>query len=105
MNHPEAERIIAMYLAKLRPTEVISGGAVGVDQSAARLARAARIKVSEYLPAEPNWDRGYKPRNLLIALHCDGLLRISCKESKTYGSGWTRDRVKEMGKPTWEYVI
>jgi hypothetical protein len=84
---------------------VISGDAEGIDTMAAEAARARGIEVIEYLPAVPNWHDGYKPRNLLIAQDCDALVRIALKGSKTYGSGWTRDRAAEMGKPTKEYVV
>ena len=40
-----------------------------------------------------------------IAEDCDELVRIADSCSRTYGSGWTRDRASTLGKPTAEYVL
>jgi hypothetical protein len=53
------------------------------------------------------WDGpgGFKERNLRIAVACDELVRIVAHGTRTYGSGWTRDRAAAMGKPTKEIVL
>jgi hypothetical protein len=48
---------------------------------------------------------GFRERDERIAEDCDELVRIADSSSRTYGSGWTRDRARAMGKPTAEYVI
>lgn len=85
-------------------TEVVSGAAKGIDTMAIETAKYLEIPTKEFPPTAPNWD-AYKKRNLEVANYCDGLLRVVSHKSKTYGSGWTRDRAKEMSKPTWEVVI
>lgn len=101
----EAREAIEQVLDRYRPALVVSGGAKGIDSMAAAAAKRRGIPVKEYLPAVPSWEGGYKPRNLLIAQNCDALVRIVAVGSTTYGSGWTRDRARELGKPTEEIVI
>jgi hypothetical protein len=47
----------------------------------------------------------WRSRNQAIAHDCDRLIRIADPASGTYGSGWTRDRARELGKPTYGFVI
>ena len=100
-----AVRAIAEVLDRYKPDAVVSGGAVGIDSMAAQLARARGIPVTEHLPRVPRWGDGFKPRNLLIAHDCTHLVRIVAAGSKTYGSGWTRDRAKENGAAVEEIVL
>lgn len=98
---------ICEAIDRLQPKVVVSGGAMGVDKMAALIAwEVYECEVVEYLPASPRWaPHGYQERNLLIAGDCDHLLRVAAKNSKTYGSGWTRDRAKERGVPCEEVVL
>ena len=102
----EAERLIRSALSNLNPTKVVSGGAEGIDTLGVTIAKEMGIAVEEFLPQNPRWEpEGFKVRNLLIAENCTHLLRIVDKTSKTYGSGWTRDRAKEMGKDTLSFEL
>lgn len=83
---------------------VISGGAKGVDSLAEEVAKFLGFRFVVFKPMQESWSY-YKQRNWSMAYACDTLYRIKSKTSKTYGSGWTRDRAKEMGKPTEEIVI
>lgn len=103
-GNPDAAAIIEQVLDAYEPMLVISGAARGIDTMAVEAAKARGIDYKEYPAILPAWEY-YKARNLLIAQECDCLVRIVWKWSKTYGSGWTRDRVKEMGKSTAEYVV
>ncbi len=58
----------------------------------------------EHLPAGTTW-RHYRERNLRIAKDCDELVRIADPRSRTHGSGCTRDRACQLGRPTTEYTI
>lgn len=97
-------RVIHFALVHSGAELLISGGAEGVDTMAAEVATMLGIAVHEHLPEGRGW-RFYQPRNLKIAQECDHLVRLVAHDSKTYGSGWTRDRAKEMGKPTNETVF
>lgn len=93
------------YLDRPFLEAVISGGAIGIDSLAARLARGRGIEVIEFLPKQKRWaPNGFEERNLLIAQNCDELLRLAHHASTTYGSGWTADRTEEMGKPVHRYI-
>ena len=104
-GNKEAVRIIRKVLDRWNPELVISGGAVGIDTMAIDIDEELGLDTWVFLPKAKNWINGYRPRNLKIANACDALIRIVSSDSKTYGSGWTRDRASEMGKHTEEYVI
>ncbi|MBQ1047827.1 hypothetical protein KBX50_05060 [Micromonospora sp. C51] len=86
-----------------RPDAVVSGGAPGIDSLAARLAREHGIPVQEHLPRQRRWagEGGFEERNLLIARDCTRLMRIACRWSPTYGSGWTLEQARRLGADTW----
>lgn len=98
---------ICHYLDMLSPQTVVSGGALGVDTMAYYIAaRVYRMNTHIYFPENERWaPTGYKERNLRIAQDCDQLLRVVAKDSKTYGSGWTRDQARKLGVQCFEVVI
>jgi hypothetical protein len=97
--------LVSRLIDDYQPEAVISGGAPGVDTITADVARSKGMDPIEHLPKVNRWHDGFKPRNLLVAADCTHLVRIIASDSKTYGSGWTRDRAAEMGKPTREFVV
>ena len=107
-GHPEALRVIRKvldaYQAHHPVLVIVSGGARGIDRMAADEARRRGLEVIEHLPAGTTW-RDYRERNERIARDCDELVRIADSSSRTYGSGWTRDRARELGRPTTDYTI
>ena len=46
----------------------------------------------------------YRERDQAMADWCTKLVRIKSVRSKTYGSGWTRDRAAEQGKDVMEFI-
>lgn len=105
-----ADRIIRYYLDKCKPDEVVSGGAVGVDTLAINRADLLGYRVKEFLPEVKEWNdcdgkTGFKSRNETIGVYCDELLCITCAFSDTYGSGYTRDFTKSLGKVTYSHVL
>lgn len=110
LDGPWPGEVVWWTIDWLRPTLVVSGGAPGVDSLAARVARNFDVPVDERKPDVPVWfpmngKRGFSHRNLEIAERCSALVRIVWVGSKTYGSGWTRDRARELGKPVAEIVL
>lgn len=105
----EALKIIEELLDRYQPNMVVSGGARGIDTMAATAARRRGTPVQEFMPQVRSWKggggNGFEARNMLIAQHCDALVRIVAHDSKTYGSGWTRDYAKKIGKATEEFVV
>jgi hypothetical protein len=96
--------LIEEAIEKYHPFAIISGGADGVDSLAEWVAQRHELPCIVCKPAKQSW-LFFRPRNLLIAEICTRLVRIVRADSTTYGSGWTRDRAAEMGKPTEEHVV
>ena len=103
-GYEPAYRLIQTALESCPVRVVISGGAIGVDTIAEELAVMLGISTEIYLPRARNW-AAYKERNMKIAEACDKLWRVTCRETKTYGSGWTRDYATRLGKPTEETIV
>ena len=76
----------------------------GVDIWVREEAAWLGIPFREFPPTGWGWE-AYKVRNQQMADWCTALVRIKSIRSITYGSGWTRDRAKEQGKPTEEIII
>jgi hypothetical protein len=104
-GNQHALAIIENVLDRYKPDLVVSGEAKGIDSMAKAAALRRGIAYQGYPPAVKTWDRGFKPRNMLIAQHCTHLVRIASAKAKTYGSGWTRDYAAKIGKFTEEFVI
>lgn len=92
-------------ISRLRPAVVISGGAEGVDTVAEFIARAMGYSESSgtliiHRPAARRFHGvgGYRERDALIAADCTHLLRLSCRQATTYGSGWTADEAERLGR-------
>jgi hypothetical protein len=108
-GNERAAQIIEEVIDRFKPTIIISGGAVGIDSMAEAAAIRRGIEPLIFRPEVHRWDGGervgFKQRNLHIALMCDVLVRIVADDSRTYGSGWTRDRARGNGAVTEEYVV
>jgi predicted Rossmann-fold nucleotide-binding protein len=117
------------------PLVILSGGAEGIDQMAAAAARIrgaqvlssledlervdlqqSRLWLLELLPAcrlaggrQPGhrctFAECFAPRNMAIARACDKLVAVIGAGSTTYGSGWTRDRARDLGRPIQEVSV
>jgi hypothetical protein len=105
-GNEQVDRIINKMLDKYRPNLVISGEEpTGVDAAAKRLTRSRGFNYQGYPPRTKRWHDGFKSRNLAMAHACTHLIRIVSTHSTTYGSGWTRDRARDLGKFTEEFRV
>ena len=86
------------------PKLIVSGGAIGVDKMAEHHAQKRDIPFREHLPKTRDW-AGYKARNRKIVEDCDHLVRIFTKRAETYGSGWTADYARKLGKTVEEIEV
>lgn len=75
----------------------------GVDIWVHEVCDAMGIPFWPFPPKFRGW-AAYKERDQQMADWCTALVRIKSVRSKTYGSGWTRDRAREQGKLTEEHV-
>ena len=79
-------------------TEIVSGGARGIDSAAAEYARAHGIKLVEFLPDYAKYGRGAPlKRNHLIAGYADECLAFWDGTSR--GTEYTIRLFKEANKP------
>ena len=87
---------LSKYLPK-DTTEIISGGAKGVDSDAREYALAHDIKLTEFLPDYKRYGRGAAPlkRNLQIIEYSDIVLAFWDRTSK--GTKYVIDNCRKMG--------
>ena len=79
-------------------TEIVSGGAQGVDASARQWAEANGIPVTEFLPDYDRYGRSAPIlRNKEIAAYCDGMLAFW--DGKSRGTGHAVKACRALGKP------
>ncbi|MCL2095205.1 DUF2493 domain-containing protein [Candidatus Saccharibacteria bacterium] len=80
-------------------TEIVSGGAKGVDTSAKEYANANGIKLTEFLPDYARFGRGAAPikRNHQIVEYSDFVLAFWDGQSK--GTKSVIDHCRKLGKP------
>lgn len=107
--------------------QVVSGGCHlgGIDKWAAQIGMELELAVTEYIPQTLSWEKGYKPRNLLIAqrsdiVHCitvkslpedyTGMRFKLCYHCGTdqhvkSGACWTMKQAINLGKPGKLHVV
>ena len=79
-------------------TEIVSGGARGVDACARMYAQAHGIPITEFLPDYPRYGRGAPfRRNLEIATHADTLLAFW--DGQSCGTLHTIELCRAAGMP------
>lgn len=117
IEYRNASDIIATHIERLKPDEVISGGATGIDDLAAMLAMKMGYPIQIKRPTSYE-TRDFMRRNLEIAKECDMLLCISTKvktqkcyhhvvlqnHEKTAGC-WTLREANFLGKPTKLVIV
>ena len=91
--------IIVNDLEKYLPegvTEIISGGAKGVDSCAREYALSHGIKLTEFLPDYRRYGRGAPlKRNISIIENAD--MVIAFWDGKSHGTKFVIDKCREMG--------
>jgi len=107
-----ASQRASLAIERLCPDVVISGGAPGCDDLAENCARALGYREENgtliiHRPRVRRWggEGGYRWRDEIIAADCTHLLRMACRQSRTYGSGWTADRAEQLGAVVVRYVV
>jgi hypothetical protein len=89
---------------KLKPSEIVSGGAYGVDASALQYAKEKELIYAEF---KPDWNLNGKAagpiRNMAMALYGDILLLIWDGSSK--GSASMKKAMIQLKKPILEVKV
>ncbi len=94
---------LSQYLPQ-NVTEIVSGGARGVDTCAKEYAKANGIKLTEFLPDYDKYGRSAPlKRNLLIIDYADCV--IAFWDGKSRGTKFVIDHCKEAGKPLKIYKL
>ncbi len=84
-------------------TEIVSGGARGVDTSAREYALANDIKLTEFLPEYDKYGRGAPlRRNITIIEYAD--LVLAFWDGSSHGTKYVIDNCKKRGVPVKVYV-
>ncbi len=85
------------YLPK-ETTEIVSGGARGIDTCAREYAVKNNIKLTEFLPEYEKYGRSAPlKRNLLIIDYADYVLAFW--DGKSHGTKYVIDNCKKKNKP------
>lgn len=85
-------------------TEIVSGGARGIDTCARRWAQAQGIPVTEFLPDYDRYGRSAPlRRNDQIVDYAD--MVVAFWDRKSRGTMYTVKRAKEMGKPVKLFAL
>lgn len=85
-------------------TEIVSGGAKGIDTYAMEYAIANKIKLTEFLPKYDRYGRGAPlKRNLEIIYYADAV--IAFWDGKSKGTKYVIDNCKRKNKKVTVYKI
>ena len=85
-------------------TEIVSGGAKGIDTSAKEYAVANSIKLTEFLPNYAKYKRGAPlKRNMQIIEYADVV--IAFWDGKSKGTGFVIDNCNKTGKEVTVIII
>ncbi len=85
-------------------TEIVSGGAKGVDECASEYAKENCIKLAEFLPEYNRYGRGAPlKRNLQIIDYADEVIAFWDGSSK--GTKYVIDQCKKIGKRLTVYTV
>lgn len=85
-------------------SEIVSGGARGVDQSARAWAALCGLKIKEFLPDYSRHGRGAPlRRNDLIIDYSD--LVVAFWDGKSRGTAYVIERCKKLNKPVKVYMV
>lgn len=94
---------IGEYIPK-ETTEIVSGGARGVDTLARNYAEQNGLKLTEFLPNYDKFGRSAPlKRNIQIIEYADTV--IAFWDGKSHGTKYVIDNCKQLGKPCEVHII
>ena len=83
-------------------TEIVSGGARGIDTCASEYAHQAGLKLTEFLPDYPRYGRGAPlRRNLEIIRYADEV--IAFWDGQSHGTRFVIEECRKLGKKVIVY--
>ncbi len=85
-------------------TEIVSGGAVGIDTCAANYARENGLKLTEFLPEYTKYGRSAPlKRNITIIDYADYV--IAFWDGKSRGTKYVIENCVKRGKPYYVFTM
>ena len=85
-------------------TEIVSGGAKGIDTIAREAAKENHIMLTEFLPQYKIYKKGAPlKRNLQIIEYADRVIAIW--DGKSKGTEFVINKCKELKKPIFVYIF
>lgn len=106
----DTKPIIRAVINRLKPDIVGSGEAKGTDTHVKEVCTELNVRYKGFPPDHPSWHGtlllcGFKCRNMKMVKWGDRGIRIESRRSKSYGSGFTIDRMEDREKPVERYVV
>ena len=81
-------------------TEIVSGGARGIDTCARDYAHQKGLLLTEFLPDYPRYGRAAPiKRNVTIVDYADGV--VALWDGRSRGTAFVIDSCRRVGKPLW----
>ena len=94
---------IEKYLPK-ETTEIVSGGAKGIDKCAEEYARSKGLAIKIFLPNYERYGKGAPlKRNIEIIEYADAV--IALWDGRSRGTKYVIDQCKKINKPINIYII
>ena len=85
-------------------TEIVSGGAKGIDTCAKEYVQKQGLKLTEFLPEYEKYGRGAPlKRNIQIIEHADEV--VALWDGKSRGTAFVIKECEKMGKPITVHTI
>ena len=88
---------LGQYLPQ-ETTEIVSGGARGIDTCARQWANSHSIKLTEFLPEYEKYGRSAPLRRNITIIHNADLV-LAFWDQKSRGTKFVIDKCKELGVP------
>ncbi len=106
----DTKPIIRAVINRINPDIVGSGEAKGTDTHVKEVCDKLGVYYKGFSPEHRSWLGtpilcGFRCRNLRMVRWGDRGVRIGSRQSPTYGSGWTIDRMEDRGKPVERYMV
>ena len=90
------------YLPK-DTTEIVSGGARGIDRCAREYAKSHNIKLTEFLPEYARYGRSAPLKRNLQIIRCADMV-LAFWDGKSRGTKFVIDKCKSLGVPCRVFV-